>query len=250
MFKSLISNEDLNVLPSLMFEGSIVVVDREEQIEAACRDLLSVPIIGFDTETRPSFKAGVSYKVSLLQLSTPTTCYLFRLNKIPLDREILRVLESTSTIKVGADVAGDMRSLNGLRRFKERGFVDLQHIAWEWGVEELSLRKLSAIILGYKISKAQRLSNWEAATLTQQQQGYAATDAWSCIEIYNRLMNSPKLTPERIAEIVAAKNAAAKASAERKAQRQAARANELKERDKKRKKRKNNEQSRDISKTK
>lgn len=233
-----------------MFEGSIVVVDREEQIEAACSDLLSHSIIGFDTETRPSFKAGVSYKVSLLQLSTPTTCYLFRLNKIPLDREILRVLESTSTLKVGADVAGDMRSLNALRRFKERGFIDLQHIAWEWGVNELSLRKLSALTLGYKISKAQRLSNWEAATLTEQQRGYAATDAWSCIEIYNKLMDSPKLTPERIEQITAEKKAAAKASAERKAQRQAARANELKEREKKRKKRKNNEQSRDISKTK
>ncbi|MFR9650467.1 MAG: 3'-5' exonuclease [Rikenellaceae bacterium] len=234
MFQSLISNEDLSSLPSLMFKGEIVVVDREEQIGAACRDLLSEPIIGFDTETRPSFKAGVSYKVSLLQLSTKRRCYLFRLNKIALDREILRVLESTTTIKVGADVAGDMRSLNGLRRFKERGFIDLQHIAWQWGVEELSLRKMSAIVLGSKISKAQRLSNWEAATLTEQQQGYAATDAWSCIEIYEKLIQSPKLTQERIDQIVAERKAAAQASAERKATREAARANNLKGRERQR----------------
>lgn len=234
-----------------MFKGEIVVVDSEEQIEAACNDLLSEPIIGFDSETRPSFKAGVSFKVSLLQLSTPKRCYLFRLNKIALDREILRVLESTTTIKIGADVAGDMRSLNALRRFKERGFVDLQHIVWEWGVQELSLRKMSAIILGSKISKAQRLSNWEAATLTEQQQGYAATDAWSCIEIYNKLMQSPKLTPERLAELTAERRAAVAASAERKAQRLAARADQQKVRVKRGKKRKkDNEQSRDLPKEK
>lgn len=199
--ESTISNELTAQLPALIFKGRIVVVDTEDQIEEACRDLSSNSVIGFDTETRPSFKAGTSYKVSLLQLSTPNTCYLFRLNKIPFAKPIMKLLESCDVIKLGADVAGDIRSLNQLRFFKERGFYDLQSVIWEWGVNEKSLRKMSALTLGCRISKAQRLSNWEAAVLTPQQQQYAATDAWACIEIYNMLQSTPKLSDERIAEI-------------------------------------------------
>ncbi|MFI3320699.1 MAG: 3'-5' exonuclease [Rikenellaceae bacterium] len=186
-----ISNDDTAKLPSLQFEGRIVIVDSEEQIAAACEDLSRHPIIGFDTETRPSFKAGVSFKVGLIQLSTPNCCYLFRINKIPLDREILRVLENPNILKIGADVIGDIRGLRAIRHFKDRGFIDLQSIVSRWGIAEKSLRKMSAIVLGYRISKAQRLSNWEATTLTPPQQQYAATDAWACIEIFNKLQTIP-----------------------------------------------------------
>ncbi|MFR9526468.1 MAG: 3'-5' exonuclease [Rikenellaceae bacterium] len=188
-----ISNEDSAKLPALLFQGEIIVVDKVEQIEAACNDIARYPIIGFDTETRPSFKAGVSYKVALLQLSTPIKSYLFRLNKIPLDRAILSILERKDIIKLGADVLGDLRALRALRNFKENGFVDLQKIIGDYGIEEKSLRKMSALVLGYRISKAQRLSNWEAAQFTQQQQRYAATDAWVCIEIYNKLQKMQKV---------------------------------------------------------
>ncbi len=188
-----ISNEESAKLPPLVFNGEIVVVDSPDQIEAACNDLARYPIIGFDTETRPSFKAGVSYKVALLQLSTPIKCYLFRLNKIPLDRAILSILERKDIIKLGADVLGDIRSLRKLRNFKENGFIDLQKIIEEYGIGEKSLRKMSALVLGYRISKAQRLSNWEAATFTPQQKVYAATDAWACIEIYNKLQKMKKV---------------------------------------------------------
>jgi ribonuclease D len=108
---------------------------------------------------------------------------------------LLKILSSPDIIKIGADVAGDIRSLHALRHFKERGFVDLQQIASSWGIEEKSLRKMSAIVLGKRVSKAQRLSNWEASTLTPQQQMYAATDAWVCIEIYNKLMSVEPLQP-------------------------------------------------------
>lgn len=188
-----ISNEDSAKLPPLTFEGEIVIVDSAEQIEAACNDLARYPIIGFDTETRPSFKAGVSYKVALLQLSTPIKCYLFRLNKIPPHRSILSILERKDIVKLGADVLGDLRALRALRNFKEGGFVDLQKIIGDYGIGEKSLRKMSAIVLGYRISKAQRLSNWEAATFTPQQKIYAATDAWACIEIYNKLQKIKKI---------------------------------------------------------
>ncbi len=191
-----ISNEDSAKLPPLSFGGEIVVVDSVEQIEAACNDITRYPIIGFDTETRPSFKAGVSYKVALLQLSTPLKSYLFRLNKIPLERSILSILERKDIIKLGADVLGDLRSLRKLRNFKENSFIDLQKIIEQYGIEEKSLRKMSALVLGYRISKAQRLSNWEATTLTPQQRIYAATDAWACIEIYNKLQTMKKVNKQ------------------------------------------------------
>ena len=186
-FLPTISNDEVAALPTAEFAGRIVVVDDESKIEAACRDLSSCTVVGFDTETRPSFKAGVTNKVSLLQLSTPETCYLFRLNRIRLDNRILKILTAKRIVKVGADVAGDMRSLHVLRSFREQGFVDLQQLAAGSGIGEKSLRKLAAITLGLRVSKAQRLSNWEAATLTPQQMMYAAVDAWICIEILRRL---------------------------------------------------------------
>ena len=191
-FQQHISNEDTAKLPAVLFDGPIVIVDDEKQVEAACRDLASSPVLGFDTETRPSFRPGVTFRVSLLQLSTPTVCYLFRLNKIPLAKPILQLLEDRRVLKIGADVAGDLRSLRQIRHFRDGGFVDLQGIAPEWGIGEKSLRKLSAIVLGRRVSKAQRLSNWEAATLTDKQQLYAATDAWVCTRIYEQLLRTPK----------------------------------------------------------
>ena len=187
-----ISNEQTALLPAVEFRGEIRIVEHERDIAAACKTLAEQPVIGFDTETRPSFRPGVTFRVSLLQLSTPQLCFLFRLNKIPLAKPILQVLEDRRVLKIGADVAGDLRSLRQIRHFRDGGFVDLQGIAPEWGIGEKSLRKLSAIVLGRRVSKAQRLSNWEAATLTDKQQLYAATDAWVCTRIYEQLLRTPK----------------------------------------------------------
>lgn len=191
-FTDKISNEETAQLPAIEFGGRIRIIDDERDIDEACKVLAAEPVIGFDTETRPSFRPGVTFRVSLLQLSTPTVCYLFRLNKIPLARPILRLLESKQVLKIGADVGGDLRSLHQIRHFREAGFVDLQSIAPQWGIGEKSLRKLSAIVLGQRVSKAQRLSNWEAATLTDKQQLYAATDAWVCTRIYEKLLRTPQ----------------------------------------------------------
>ncbi len=191
-FKNKISNEELAELPTIHFQGEIVVVDTLEAIDDACNDLLKYSVIGFDTETRPSFKAGVSHKVALLQLSTPTKCYLFRLCCIRLDKAIIKIIESKSIAKIGADVKGDIKALQELRHFKPSNFVDLQSIVADWGVEEKSVKKMTALILGYKVSKAQRLSNWAAVCLTHQQQCYAATDAWVCAFIYDRLQETDK----------------------------------------------------------
>ena len=187
-----ISNEQTALLPAIEFRGEIRIVEDERDIAAACKYLAEQPVIGFDTETRPSFRPGVTFRVSLLQLSSPEVCYLFRLTRLPLDKAILQLFENKRLLKVGADVAGDLRSLRQIRHFRDAGFIDLQAIAPEWGIAEKSLRKLSAIVLGQRVSKAQRLSNWEAATLTDKQQLYAATDAWVCTRIYDRLLRTPK----------------------------------------------------------
>lgn len=187
-YQPTIDNDSVSALPAARFGGRIVVVDDDNMVEAACHDLRRYAMIGFDTETRPSFRAGVSYKVSLLQLSTPEVCYLFRLCSIRLSNALLKILGSRQILKVGVDVGGDIRALQALRHFKADGFVDLQVEAPRWGIEEKSLRKLSAIVLGMRISKAQRLSNWEAGILTEQQQEYAATDAWVSMHILERMM--------------------------------------------------------------
>ncbi|MBE6196063.1 MAG: 3'-5' exonuclease domain-containing protein 2 [Rikenellaceae bacterium] len=196
-FQSTISNDETAQLPAAQFPGEIVVVERDEEIRAACEELAREAVIGFDTETRPSFKAGVHYRVALLQLSTPKRCFLFRLCHIPLDKAILHLLENPQIKKVGAAVHGDLSALKELRHFREAGFVDLQKIVEEWGIEEKSLRKMSALVLGMRISKAQRLSNWEATSLTPQQQMYAATDAWICGCIYDKLNQTPKSDKKR-----------------------------------------------------
>lgn len=197
-FERTIDNERLSAMEAARFPGRIVIVDRDELVEEACNDLMRYSVIGFDTETRPSFRAGVSYRVGLLQLSTPEVCYLFRLSHIRLSNKILKVLGSRQVLKVGADVTGDIRSLHALRNFHADGFVDLQVEASRWGIEEKSLRKLSAIVLGMRVSKAQRLSNWEAEVLTDQQQEYAATDAWVCPLILERLLAEPPVVERDI----------------------------------------------------
>lgn len=189
-FNKNISNEELAILPTGGFEREIVVVDSLEDIDRACDDLLCRTVIGFDTETRPSFTAGTTNRVALLQLSTETRCYLFRLCSMRLDKSIIKVLESKEVIKVGAAVKDDIKGLKTLRHFKENSFIDLQSIVGEYGIAELSLRKMAALTLGIRISKAQRLSNWEAADLTPAQQQYAATDAWVSLMVYKTLKSS------------------------------------------------------------
>lgn len=188
-FEATISNEDVAMLPPVQFGGRIVVVDTPAALAEACDFLSAQSEIGFDTETRPSFRVGETNKVSLLQLATDQVCYLVRLNRLPLDRRLIALLRSAGIKKIGAGVLNDIAGLNALRRFKADGFVDLQDMVGEYGIENRSLRKISGIILGRKVSKAQRLSNWEARTLTPQQQMYAATDAWVCLEIWRRLQS-------------------------------------------------------------
>ena len=190
MFQHSITPDEIKDLPVAGFEGRIEIVDTVEALERACEHLMGERVIGFDTETRPSFKAGVSYNVSLIQLSTADVCYLIRLTSVRMERCLMRLLESRKVLKVGVDVLGDIRNLNKVRHFRAGGFVELQKEVEAFGIEDKSLKKMAAIILGVSVSKAQRLSNWEAKEYTLAQMRYAATDAWICLEMYNKLQNS------------------------------------------------------------
>lgn len=174
-------------LPRALFEGRIIVVVSEYEAEKAVDYLLSQPILGIDTETRPSFKKGSHYTVSLLQVSSHDVCFLFRLNHIGFSPAIRRLLEDKSVLKVGLSLHDDIMSLHKLAEFEPGLFLDLQKHVNEIGVEDLSLQKLYANLMGQKISKNQRLTNWEADVLTDKQKGYAATDAWACIILYEEL---------------------------------------------------------------
>jgi len=190
MFKESITKEELTDLPLRWFEGKIVVVDKPEQVKGIANFLSSFPVIGFDTETRPSFKKGMSNKVALLQLATPDQAFLFRINKIGLPGEIREILADPNIVKPGVAIRDDIKALRSIGNFQPKGFIELQDHAKDLGILNFSLKKLAAITCGFRISKSQQLSNWEANSLTDAQQVYAATDAWVSLRIYENFENN------------------------------------------------------------
>ena len=175
-------------LPRVLFEGRIVVVLTERDADKAVHYLLSQPILGIDTETRPSFKKGETHQVALLQVSSYDVCFLFRLNQLGMSPSVKRLLEDKQVPKIGLSLRDDLLSLHKLGDFNAGYFIDLQDHVREIGVEDLSLQKLYANFFAQKISKREQLTNWEADILQDKQKRYAATDAWSCIMLYEELM--------------------------------------------------------------
>lgn len=194
MYIESISPQELEKLEYASFPGKIKVIDSVgADFNRAIAYLRSQKIIGFDTETRPCFSQNQPrYGVALLQLSGPEKAYLFRINTLGMHRRLCSLLADPKIMKVGAAVHDDIRGLQKHRDFVATGFVDLQKIVWEWGIRDKAVKKMAAIILGYRISKTQQLSNWEAETLSESQCKYAATDAWVCREMYLKLMKSEK----------------------------------------------------------
>lgn len=175
-------------LPQVLFQGRIETVLSEAEAEKAVDYLLRQDIIGFDTETKPIFRAGRMNEVALLQVSSRDVCFLFRLNHIGMPACIIRLLTDSSNIKVGLSWHDDLRMLRQRAEFEPGRFVELQEMVTTLGIQDLSLQKLYANLFGQKISKAQRLSNWEADILSEPQKLYAATDAWACVMIYEELV--------------------------------------------------------------
>lgn len=175
-------------LPRVLFEGRIIVILTERDAEKAVDYLLAQPILGLDTETRPSFKRGSLHHVSLLQVSSEDTCFLFRLNQLGLSEAVRRLLEDSKVPKIGLSLRDDLMGLHKLGDFKAGSYIDLQDHVREIGIEDLSLQKLYANFFGLRISKREQLTNWEADILSEKQKLYAATDAWACIMLYKELM--------------------------------------------------------------
>ena len=199
--KSNIEKADIAQMPSELFDGRIIVIHSVSDVAKAVNYLKGFPVVGIDTETRPSFAKGKTYEVSLLQISTEDTCFLFRLNYISMPQALVELLQDGRQLKVGLSLRDDIQNLNRKHKFEPRGFLDLQHYVKEMGIEAQSLQKIYALLFGKKISKSQRLTNWEADVLTDRQKGYAATDAWACVRMYNFLVERKRKRDFRVIEV-------------------------------------------------
>ncbi|NDV58625.1 3'-5' exonuclease [Bacteroides sp. 519] len=187
VIKRKINKEEVKELPKASFPGRIIVIQTEEEANKAVDYLLTKSVVGIDSETRPSFSKGQSHKVALLQVSSEDSCFLFRLNHIGLPSSLIKFMESELVVKVGLSLKDDFLMLRKRAPFKPQNCIELQQYVKDVGIEEMSLRKIYAILFGQKISKSQQLSNWETDILSDSQKQYAATDAWACLHIYNRL---------------------------------------------------------------
>lgn len=190
-FTNTITKDKIATLPVEAFEGRIIVIDTPEQVVPAIEYIRQHKEVGFDTETRPSFLKGKSYKISLMQIATDDTCFLFRLNKIGIPEELAEFLKDERLLKIGLSLKDDFDALRKRTKLVPANFIDLQDYVKDFGIKEASLQKIYAILFGKKISKRARLSNWEADTFTESQLKYAALDAWSCLRIY-KFLNLPQ----------------------------------------------------------
>ena len=182
-----INKEEVKELPKVHFEGRIIVIQTEAEAEKAVSYLQSQKVLGIDSETRPAFSKGQSYKVALLQISSEECCFLFRLNMTGLTPSLIALLENPSIAKIGLSLRDDFMMLHKRAPFTPQGCIELQEYVRPFGIQDKSLQKIYGILFKEKISKSQRLSNWEADVLTDAQKQYAATDAWACLNIYNLL---------------------------------------------------------------
>ena len=182
-----LSKDDINTLPLFHYSGPVTIVRTSEELEEAVTYLREEPVLGFDTETRPSFVKGKSYSPSLVQLATRDNIFLFQLKWLPLDSQLTDILADASVIKTGVAVHDDMHFLEKLHPFTPASVIDLAEVARKNNIENQSLRALAACFLGFRISKGEQCSNWASKDLSPRQIRYAATDAWASLAIYLRM---------------------------------------------------------------
>ena len=188
-FKKRVSKQDLKEYEVQRFEGEVHVFENTDGVNEACEYLSQYKYLGFDTESKPTFVKGKTNinGIALLQLSTDKKAFLFRLNKFELPENLKKILENYNILKIGSATHGDIPIISKLYKkgdFHPKGFVDIQIIGKKYGIETVGLAKLTAILLNFRISKRQQLSNWEAEELTEAQINYGATDAWACYKLY------------------------------------------------------------------
>tara|TARA_A100001015_G_scaffold320421_1_gene446711 strand:+ start:2890 stop:3471 length:582 start_codon:yes stop_codon:yes gene_type:complete len=187
MFRSSIPKEDVRQLPLIKFEGTIHVLDTPESFRKAINQLRKENCIGFDTETKPTFKKGDYNHTALVQLSTMDDAYIFRIHELGFNGILKDLMEDDGIEKVGISIRDDLKDLKKMNPFKPAGFIDLNDIAKDLGISQIGMRSLTGIFLESRISKSQQTSNWENEELSAGQQTYAATDAWVCLKIYQML---------------------------------------------------------------
>jgi ribonuclease D len=182
-----ITKDEMALLPIEEYSGRIIVVDQKKDVSLAIDYLSNHLRVGFDTETRPSFKKGQRFKIALIQIATEDVCFLFRLNKIGFPKSLEAFLSNTAVMKIGLSLRDDFGAIRKRTNIELANFLDLQDYVGQFGIEDASLQKIYAILFSKKISKGQRLTNWEAEMLSESQKKYAALDAWACLLIYNQL---------------------------------------------------------------
>lgn len=193
-----IDKNTIQALPLTSFEGEVIIVDLPEKVQEAVEYLSQFTILGVDTEARPSFKRGVHYPTALVQVATMERCYLFRLTHVGMPKELAQIFANPNICKVGLAFKDDLNGLRRRRDFKPTNCIDLQSIVCKYGIMELGLQKIFAIIFGQKISKAQQLTNWENSHLTPEQAKYASTDAWATLKIYLELQKTKPLSKKEV----------------------------------------------------
>lgn len=205
-----ITKEQIAHMPEVKYPGRAIIIDNAAAARSALTYLSKQQQVGFDTETRPSFRKGLTYKVCLMQLATYDECFLFRLNKIGFMEQLRALLENQEVTKIGLSTKDDFNSLHKLGEFTPGGFVELQTFVKQYDIADNSLQKIYAIMFGERITKGQRLTNWEAPALTESQQHYASIDAWACLRIYDHLRQGefdPSQSPYRQIADVTTQNA-------------------------------------------
>lgn len=185
--KTTISLEELNALPLMAFNGNVVLITDASRLPAVLKEIQKHDVVGFDTETRPSFKRGQTYQVALLQLAIPGKVFLIRIHATGLPEEMVSLFENPDIIKAGVAIHDDIKALQKINKFQPISFIELSTMAKASGLQVESVKKLAGLLLGFRISKSAQTSNWEAPALTDKQLEYAATDAWVCLEIYKHL---------------------------------------------------------------
>ena len=182
-----ISNEEINALPLGAFEGKVIVVSEEKKVAHAFDEIKEHGVVGFDTETKPVFVRGQQNKVALMQVALPEKVFLIRLKQTGIPSHLVEFLESDKILKAGVALRDDIKALQKLKHYTPAGFIELANLGKEAGLEVESVKKLTALLLGFRISKSSQTSNWEADVLHEKQISYAATDAWVCLQIYKKL---------------------------------------------------------------
>ena len=181
-----LSREAMASLPIRRYEGRVCVVATRSELDDALADMRQELVVGFDTETRPTFRKGEHYLPALVQMATARAVYLFQLRRVDVIPGLAEILSEPRVTKAGVAVAYDLKSLKEVFSFVEKNVVDVGVVARRYGIEQTGVRNLAGIFLGCRVTKGARTSNWAATTLTPSQIVYAATDAWIGRELYLR----------------------------------------------------------------